>query len=325
MKGAAILLVVLGHCVSYATALNTFPDYQSVLRLWEDFGHSFRMQLFFTVSGFLFFLSKGYDKFKIKVLDFGIVYVIWSVIIWCSKYFFSKPSDLYIPYTIWDLFGIVYKPLQVLWYLYVLCLFYIALSLFKQRTVTWRMLGATAILSLVLGYFDPNQGYNVFYRFAYYLYFFLLGGYLYQSDLLSRLKQLHVLGMLGFIVFNCAVYLSFGVHGGALFSLKNFLLANSASLLFFYIFSRLKPSSILIFCGKYTMSIYVMHSSLIGVIRTLFRHYGWMNVYLYFLVGAGLGMVLPILAARLCKHYPQLNIFFEPVASLERMGVKFKA
>ena len=86
LKGFAILTVVIGHCVTDSLASHTFQEYSNLLRLLYDAIYSFHMPLFFAISGYVFYLTKSYNKWKIKALDFIIIYVIWSTLMWLSKY-----------------------------------------------------------------------------------------------------------------------------------------------------------------------------------------------------------------------------------------------
>lgn len=86
LKGFAILSVVIGHCIADSISSQTFPQYAALLQMMYDAIYSFHMPLFFMISGYVFYLTKSYRKWKTKVLDFSIVYVIWSALMWFSKY-----------------------------------------------------------------------------------------------------------------------------------------------------------------------------------------------------------------------------------------------
>ena len=80
LKGFAILTVVIGHCITDSLSSQTFPECAALLQMMGDAIYSFHMPLFFMISGYVFYLTKSYRKWKTKVLDFSIVYAIWSTL-----------------------------------------------------------------------------------------------------------------------------------------------------------------------------------------------------------------------------------------------------
>ena len=95
-------------------------------------------------------------------------------------------------------------------------------------------------------------------------------------------------------------------------AIKTFLIANCISLICFWIFSKIKVMEAFRIMGINTLQIYVMHCFFTGGIRVLFKHMHLLNIGLYFLSATFLGIVIPILFAKLCKKVPVLNVVFEP-------------
>ena len=83
----------------------------------------------------------------------------------------------------------------------------------------------------------------------------------------------------------------------------------------------MKPMSVLVLMGANTLQIYVMHCFFTGGLRVVFKHLACSNIYLYFLLGTLMGIVIPILIASMCKKSPYLNGLFEPLKSLRQLGV----
>lgn len=133
LKGFGILAVVFGHCVSDCLSTNSYQNFNGILTILSDFFTHYRMPLFFTISGYLFYLSKSYSKFKIKVLDCFLIYLFWSILIWFLKYIAA--SQVNNPVKLFDLISILWKPIMVYWYLYLLIIFYICFSVFKIRQI----------------------------------------------------------------------------------------------------------------------------------------------------------------------------------------------
>lgn len=172
LKGFAILTVVIGHCITDSLSSQTFPEYAALLQMMGDAIYSFHMPLFFMISGYVFYLTKSYRKWKTKVLDFSIVYVIWSTLMWFSKYMMS--GDVNHPVTIIDLVSIVYKPIMVYWYLYVLIILYAIVSCLRWENVSWKLLGISAIVAIIVKTIQLDIG--VINNIAYHMFYFLAGG-----------------------------------------------------------------------------------------------------------------------------------------------------
>ncbi len=105
-------------------------------------------------------------------------------------------------------------------------------------------------------------------------------------------------------------------------SIKGFVLANLVSVVCFKIFTEIKcKNSFLVVLGTNTLQIYVMHCFFTGGLRILFKHIGISNITLYFILGILLGVVVPIICAKIFSKSPYLNFVFEPLGSLRKIGV----
>lgn len=317
LKGFAILSVVIGHCVTDCISSNNYPEYSALLRMLYDIIYSFHMPLFFIISGFVFYLSKSYKKYKIKAMDFTLIYIIWCLFLWLSK--FIMASDVNNPVTIIDLLTITYKPLMVYWYLYVLIFMYVAASIIKIYVVDTRVLIGLAIIAVASRMSNLEIG--IANAFVYHMYFFLMGGYILQSDLLNKLNRKHCFILIGIILINIFMYFYDIPINRELMIVKNFLLANVISLLCFYLLYKNNISEVLETLGVNTLQIYVMHCFFTGGLRVLFAKLGIHNIYMYFLLGTIMGTTIPIFTANLFKNFPILNIIFEPINSLKKLGV----
>ena len=317
LKGFAIFSVVLGHCVTDSMSSNTFPEYAATLKIIYDFIYSFHMPLFFIISGFVFYISKSYKRFKIKVIDFTIVYILWSSFMWASKYVMAK--DVNNPVTLVDLFSIVYKPIMIYWYLYVLIFMYLVVSLLKIERVSGKVLLFSAIIAIGVKFLHLEIG--IVNQFLYHIYFFLAGGYCFSSGLLTKIRKREFLLSIFVLLANIFLYLFASPVPETVVIIKGFIIANVASLACFFAISNMKPMSVLVLMGANTLQIYVMHCFFTGGLRVVFKHLACSNIYLYFLLGTLMGIVIPILTARMCKKSPYLNGLFEPLKSLRQLGV----
>lgn len=308
LKGFAILTVVIGHCVTDSLASHTFPEYLNLLQLLYDAIYSFHMPLFFAISGYVFYLTKSYNKWKIKALDFIIIYVIWSSLMWLSKYIMG--GDVNHPVTVVNLLEIVYKPIMIYWYLYVLIVLYILVSCLKWEKVSWSLLGGTAAIAVMIKILQLDIG--ILNNTIYHMYYFLMGGVLQQSNLLPKLRAKHMIILGSLVLMNSIAHFIWIPASPIIVAIKTFLVANCISLICFWIFSKIKVMEAFRIMGINTLQIYVMHCFFTGGIRVLFKHMHLSNIGLYFLSATFLGIVIPILFAKLCKRVPLLNVVFEP-------------
>ena len=317
IKGLAIFTVVVGHCVTDCLSSDSYPESYLFLESLKDFIYIFHMPLFFIISGFVFYISKSYDKYKVKVLDFALVYVIWSLLTWLSKYLLG--SSVNNPVTIMDLVSIIYKPLMVYWYLYVLIFMYIYTSVMNITEVKFSHVVLFGIIAVVTKLFNFNIGIGN--AFLYHLVFFMIGGYCVYSRLIYKINKWQILTMILIIVLNCIFYFEYQLQQGVVEIVKTFMVATVASLLCFCMFKCIGNVKYLTLLGKNTLQIYVMHCFFTGGLRIVFKQLEIHNLALYMFMGTVLGIMIPILVARICTRYALLNIVFSPLTSLEKLGI----
>lgn len=308
LKGFAILSVVVGHCVTDSISSQTFPEYAALLQMMYDAIYSFHMPLFFMISGYVFYLTKSYRKWKTKVLDFSIVYVIWSTLMWFSKYMMS--GDVNHPVTIIDLVSIVYKPIMIYWYLYVLIILYAIVSCLRWERVSWRLWSISALAAIAAKTMQLDIG--ILNNIIYHMCYFLAGGVLLQTGLLQKLKLKHAAFLSVLVLMNCIFYFSWTPAAVWVVVWKKFLIANCLSLLCFWMFSRLSVNAVLCVMGVNTLQIYVMHCFFTGGLRVLFKHMHTGSIGLYFVSAIVLGILIPVLCGKIKKKIPLLDVVFEP-------------
>lgn len=274
------------------------------------------MPLFFVISGFVFYLTKSYKIFKVKVLDFAIIYVVWCTLMWLSKFLMAK--DVNNPVSIIDLFLIVYRPIMVYWYLYVLIFMYIVSSVLKLEEIDGKVLGLAAIVAI--GTRLVNLDVGMVNSFLYHMYFFLAGGYCLRSNLVYKLKfrEFSLISVL--LILNCVLFFYYEPSLYAVKVVKDFIVANIASVFCFYVFARIKPDKLFVLMGVNTLQIYVMHCFFTGGIRVLFKYLAVSNIYLYFFVATLLGILVPIATSFVCRRIYWMNIVFEPIKTIKRLG-----
>lgn len=137
-----------------------------------------------------------------------------------------------------------------------------------------------------------------------------------------KYKKKHLILGISSIIVNIWLYLCLQQAHHTYITIKGFVLANLVSAVCFKIFTEIKcKNSFLVILGTNTLQIYVMHCFFTGGLRILFKHIGISNITLYFIFGILLGVVVPIICAKICSKSPYLNFVFEPFGSLRKIGV----
>lgn len=219
-------------------------------------------------------------------------------------------GDVNHPVTIIDLVSIVYKPIMVYWYLYVLIILYAIVSCLRWERVSWRLwcISAVAAIAVKTMQLDIGALNNVIYHMGY----FLTGGVLLQTGLLQKLKLKHAAFLSALVLMNCIFYFRGTPTAALVVAAKQFLIASCLALLCFWSFSRLGVNAALRVMGVNTLQIYVMHCFFTGGLRILFKHMHMGSIGLYFVMDTALGVIVPVFCAKIARKIPLLHVVFEP-------------
>jgi peptidoglycan/LPS O-acetylase OafA/YrhL len=269
-KGLAIFLVVFGHIV--ATDMPANNEWYAVLKFYI---YKFHMPFFMFISGIIMAYTfpvmesaKGYFKYvfkKLKRLAPG--YVLFGGLIYAGKIAFSKiihvdglPGDIYS-----ELYNLLLVPSQSaggsLWFIYVLMEMYIVFPLVMGFCYK------NPVLVLVVGVIiQLAPATNVFMldRFCEYFLFFALGvvAVRFYDKYLSIIdKYCYVFLILFFLSFLTVSYFSPQASKVVIgfFSLPALQAIMRRGFL--------SKTSIWDILGKYTYSIYLMNTILIGLVK----------------------------------------------------------
>lgn len=332
LKGLAILLVVLGHCVQYNYP-KTF-DLHPVFRLI----YSFHMPLFMLLSGYVAsFTFKGSGRqLATKAQTLLLPFFSWFVF---SYFFYTKSvsSDGF-----WLQFlALLKNPDRGLWFLWVLFLNFvvlaIALRISRKYTVPILLLSYVLInfaAMLCLKY--AGAMYGDIGSLGWHLLFFG-GGYAlkhYGIDKSNIFRLLCLLSLVAFPVLvwfwhrSATVYLSFLMQSD--FRMENFvafvygLSVPLAGILFvFFIGDRMlmlpqKVKSVLIYTGKVSLEIYSTHFYWFALVVYAASLQPEMRVLLFFVI------VTPatILVQMLIKKIPVLAFVMYGKKITEKAGTR---
>ena len=266
-KGFGIILVVLGHCLIGLITSNYFPA--SVL--WPTLAvwiiYAFHMPLFFVVSGHLASGKHRPAGTTLSKLLPTVVYpyFLWSILEGLTLMYLGRFTSSRVPIS--SLYRILWIPIVPYWFLYALffChLGYLAIRKFSYRiqlTVAIAVFVAPMFFMPLIGRFQLSIVPETVRGF---LYFVL--GVISVQEVKQLGKWAAVIASIMFAVLGVAMYQS-QVRGitGTFASVPVAIAGIAATLAW----SRLlaaqegafirRPTAILAFLGRYSMSIYVMH------------------------------------------------------------------
>ncbi len=275
LKGFAILLVILGHCIQ-SSGIDGY--YESIYKVI----YSFHMPLFMAVSGYF-----GYkESVNIKTE--------------ATKKF----RRLMLPFLIWGLgkiaiygghpMSLILNPDNYLWFLwdlfFISLLFSSTLALRLTKEKTFAILIVASILILVTGKFIPSNDYNI--KSVCWMFHFYVAGALFRIyEGKFRAGIYVVLGLLLSFLLLIWIGETFLLPKSLLSYIFGLITAYVAVILCFVLFKKIaNHNSLLMRIGQATLGIYAVHQEIISLI-------GISNVLLCFIVTTILS-VLFVLAIR---------------------------
>ena len=210
IKGVAIILVLIGHVIQFASG----AEYRSSGAFYDNILfkviYSFHMPLFMVVSGFLFHhsvISKSpwtviWDKIKALLLPiFSFAFIVW-LFRFNSQYSFLDQIRNYLSvtrFTLWFLWALFYSSIGVL----------VGHYLFKDNVIVWLVL-------ILASFLTPDKWFSELYKFTFPC--FLFGFYVkkqawmpfFKRNICFILPICSVLFIAGLLFYNvdCFVYMS---------------------------------------------------------------------------------------------------------------------
>lgn len=210
IKGVAILLVLVGHVIQFASG----GDYQKTGAFYDNvlfkFIYGFHMPLFMVVSGYLFYRSISNKPAKDIVISrlktlvvpiFSFAFIVW-IIRSNPQYSFVDQIRNYLSvtrYTLWFLWAMFYSSMGVL----------IGHYLFKDNLIVW-------LLLILASFMTPDRWFSECYKYTFPC--FLFGYYAHKHDWVELLKKnlagislvfgIVYIGCLCFYGIDCYVYMS---------------------------------------------------------------------------------------------------------------------
>lgn len=309
-KGLAILLVVYRHALVGLNRAGLFvPEF---LYNMQEYVYNFRMPVFFVLSGI--FLGKTLNKnttgkiAKKKVATLFYPYLLWTVVLISMQILFSAYTNS--SRTVVDYSYILLQPrnLDHMWYLLALfntSILYLAARRWWNPGPLVHVIFAVVLFHLTLLVRDYSFFSDLFYH-----YIFLLAGVLLSERTLSdRELSLSQLALRMLMVLPFFVVGQWGwqqLDQDNMYLQPLLLIIVLIACVFFYYFCRFfYQAGIfkgLIYVGKHSLPVYILHLFVISFIRiVLIKVFMLENIYLIIFLSMLLGITLPIIFYRICR------------------------
>lgn len=317
VKVIACILVVLGHFFQSMTKSNILPE-NGLYQWFNTTIYYFHVPLFFICSGYLY---QKYSKVNSvgswcknvakKALALGIPYATFTTATWVLKKVFSSSVNDQIGGLGDTLF---LHPTAPYWYLYALFFIFLVTPTFSDvKAAAVGLIVALAAKVLIL-----TGGYSI-YAVSTVLsneIWFVIGMSIcaFNVQLKGRKVQGTICGLL-FIILSILVY-TVEISGSAI-SFAMGLLACVAVIMMAAGFEE-KFGRGMEFIAKYTMPIFLMHTLFAAPLRAILVKVGIESAVVHVILGLGISLAGPIVAAWIMKKTKWLEFFLYPNKVLQR-------
>lgn len=330
MKGFACLCVVLGHVIRGYLTAGMFPELTVGFRYINDIVYAFHMPLFMMISGFLYrtayFEEDGQVKksqIRRQIGNLLLIYLIYSVWFGIFQIVFSKFANR--QGNLLDIFMIWCKPIAPYWYLYNLVVFYLLFMNMRFCKKQWTI-GLFLLIASLLGTMLQITLFDVS-HIMFYAFFFYMGILKVQHPHLfcnhgKFVYGTFVVAVLLMFAF-CPLYAVYGEDSFYLLSLPfvNVFIGAAISLGVWFSFqykSLLGQNRFLMFIGRYSLEIFVLHSVFTAGFRTVLPRVGISNGYINVLLNLFLSTSLPLLFSIFCKRLHIHTLLFRPMNFIQQ-------
>lgn len=294
--------------------------------------YAFHMPLFFMISGYLYQLAyfdgKGKpkkEKIKAHVIDFTIVYIAFSSLMWGSKLILHNSVNNAV--SVWDLLLIWAVPMPTYWYLYVLMVFYGIFSIPAISNSNIKFLVPGLVTFCVLSSWISRETYFQIHRLMYYMLFFWCGMQK-QKNQNIRIFEKHYVFIEVIIALICLISLwksNYRLDG---VPIANMVIALGISCSIWYVVEQTSHfvegyiTMLITWIGTYTLEIYVAHCFIAASFRISQRKIGLLNPILCIVLNTVICILLPIVGSSILKWGGMREIIFRPYTQLFRQKIK---
>lgn len=273
LSGIAILCVVLIHSNAYylfnTLNLTSYADAGFKIQLLDNFIHG-AVQIFIFISGFKYALHDINTPYK-KYIITRIIPVLKPFLV-ISTFFFIKDNVNSLQYlnfkTIFDWFIDIfmgYNSVYQLWYIplyiFVIASYPLIYKLFKNNFFRWIFIFSIIFIQQVFSKSIPMLETYPF-SFVYYYIFFELGFLCQKYNFKNTLNKYIYIFILTYIIF--AIVLIINPIPQIQSFMRNYLFWPISVLSYYFISLKLQNSKILLFLGKYSFYIFLLHEPIIN-------------------------------------------------------------
>jgi fucose 4-O-acetylase-like acetyltransferase len=332
LKGFVIICVVLGHVLDGYISSGYWPDKNRIFFLIYNIIYSFHMPLCFILSGYFFRLScfnemRNIRRAKLRnhILDFTIVYVIFSLIFWGSKLLMAGSINTEV--SVFDIFFIWVKPLQSFWYLYVLIAYNLAFSMkFWGKIKSDKITIFLAVISVLSSLINGDAWFQI-QKILYYAIYFYIGIQfrdLYELSKItdtSKIKKLFRCFVIVIVIVSCLYFALKEIQINDI-PFVNMIVALSISNELWRWFENvrsrnvnLRKRGLLSILGENMMEIYVTHIFITAAIRIILKRLVVDTPAVCIVLSTVMGVLLPISLSIMLKKLKVHGYIFRPLGS----------
>lgn len=315
VKGFAIVCVVFGHVITSFLEATYFQKFHPILHLMRNSVYIFHMGLFFAISGMSFYISYQKDKISdgkkrwlCSLTNLALVYSIWSIIIGVLKLIMSRWVSS--PVTIDRILYFWVIPIGPLWYLYVLMAFYLIFYLIPVNKDSWLVFLFLLLVSMVSYKIECIDWIK---RLMCNAVFFFLGemytrfdGGVFNSRYIIGLSGIATIALC--FLFRRETYLDEIPFISTIITLGIVLII----LYVFRKYHKLSNNRFLVYLGRKSLVIYLMHFTITTGSRTFFYKVGIDNIVLCLVISFLFGITIPLLIAEILNRMGCYNGIFRP-------------
>lgn len=318
VKGIAILGVVLQHTFQRLMTYYNLND-DVILNYLNRIVVSCNMELFFFISGVIFFLQRErYQNnpkwfVKTRFIDLMIPYLILGPIIWLGK--FALSSMVKNQVSIDDLLDMFVTPIAFMWFIYIL-FFVEVIALFVNRWTNKQYKVTLAILFVISfssSFIPFGVAADIYHRIPGYLFWYYLGGCLVlYKDSFSFLGKsstsltLCVLWIGGFTT-------NFFMHLGKFGMIVTLLGVFTWISMYMNKSISNRADKWMHYLGKRTMYIYILNPLIINGIWQILKNLGFGGYLLLTMLCFVFGtLIIACTTANIAPKIPPLEFIFSP-------------
>lgn len=310
LKGYACFLVVFGHVIMGIRLAGV--DVPRSFPVMEKFIWSFHVSLFLFLSGYVYRITGGKQRNKMKfimhkLINLGIPYIIFSIVYILIN---NAAGEVNTRFSLYDILTLYKTPVAQYWFLYALfflfCIWTALADVLKNWQITLIMLSAGYIVPILGG------GFGAFDIVVYSAFAFGLGTF---ADI-SRIKGISLPLKILFILCHVIIGIIFaycGITDKPVIKELTAVFGIYSSILFVSCAEKCGAVKLFLdFMSKYSFQIYLLHTIFTAGIRAVLLRIGITQWSIHIVCGLMFGIVMPFACAAAAEKIRILNICFFP-------------